>query len=147
MKHIYIKTDLRQCLRDAHEAQGTFPHSHTCLTPLFIIIFIYKMYIYIYVYKLWCYFCCKKTAKRKHQSHKLKLMALILQKNVLYNCWLFWEISCPYKKLSCPYKKSSCPYKKSSCPYLFGSFYVILCFNFGTKICIHDSWILFDSFW
>jgi hypothetical protein len=75
------------------------------------------MYIYIYVYKLWCYFCCKKTAKRKHQSHKLKLMALILQKNVLYNCWLFWEISCPYKKLSCPYKKSSCPYKKSSCPY------------------------------
>ena len=30
------------------------------------------------------------SSERKHQSDiKLKLMALILQKNVLYNCWLF----------------------------------------------------------
>jgi len=58
MKHIYIyiyklKLELRQCLRDAHEAQGTFPHSHTCLTPLFIIIYICiykKIYINIYIY-------------------------------------------------------------------------------------------------
>ena len=47
--YIYkLKLELRPCLRDAHEAQGTFPLSHTCLAPLVKIIYIY-IYIYIYV--------------------------------------------------------------------------------------------------
>ena len=50
----------------------------------------------------------------------------------------------PIQKINVPILRVSCPYTKNQCPYLFGQFCVILCFNFGTKICIHDSWILFD---
>ena len=58
MKHML---ELRPCLRDAHEAQGTFPLSHTCLATLVKIIYIY-IYIYICMYKLWCY----SSVERKH---------------------------------------------------------------------------------